>query len=247
MMTEQATFREHLPVVFISLGPGNSSRLTLEAYDILHTVDRIFCFGTLSDGQYNSYARDTVLAADKELESFVEVICLPMQSNRTDAVKVYDDLAERIASEWKDGKNVGVCVEGSSSVYASVRTVMDLLDRRNIHRMELPGVPSFIAAAALAGISLCDRNERLLIVPGNMIATEITQWLSEGCNIVIMKLSRCVDEVRRAVKEHEADCEVHYFEYISCGNQVHLDNPERILAVESFPYFSQMIIKPKRK
>ena len=142
MMTEQATFREHLPVVFISLGPGNSSRLTLEAYDILHTVDRIFCFGTLSDGQYNSSARDTVLAADKELESFVEVICLPMQSNRTDAVKVYDDLAERIASEWKDGKNVGVCVEGSSSVYASVRTVMDLLDRRNIHRMELPGVPS---------------------------------------------------------------------------------------------------------
>jgi precorrin-2/cobalt-factor-2 C20-methyltransferase len=236
-----------MPVVFISLGPGDYSQLTLEAYSMLHKVDRIFCFGTLCDGRHNSYAVDTILAADKALEQRIELINLPMQADRMEAMQVYADLADRIATEWENGKSIGVCVEGSSSVYASVRTVMELLDKRNVRRMEVSGVPSFIAAAALAGISLCDQHERLLIVPGDITADEITERLDEGCNLVIMKLSRCPDEVRCAVTEHASDCEIHYFENLSCANQVHLDNAEDILAVERFPYFSQMIIKSKRK
>ena len=242
-MEEQFPYSEQMPVAFISLGPGDYAQLTLEAYDLLHKIDRIFCFGTSCDGRNNSYAMDTVLAADKALEQRMEVIKLPMQADRIEAMQVYVDLADKIGIEYGKGKNVGVCVEGSSSVYASVRTVMDLLDKRNIRWMEISGVPSFIAAAALAGISLCNGNERLLIVPGDITADEITGRLDEGYNLLIMKLSRCADEVRRAVKEHAADCEIHYFENISCGNQVYLNNAEDIWKVSRFPYFSQLIIK----
>lgn len=244
-MANEEQKKEHMPVAFISLGPGHYSKLTLEAYSVLHWCDRLFCFAAMSEGRYRSRAMDSVLQADKRLGTKIEVVDLPMHADRTEAMEAYAALAARLAEVWEaEGLNVGVCVEGSSAVYASVRTVMAMLDERGVPWIELAGVPSFVAAAALAGISLCDQQERLTLLPGNTTAAEMERLLAqEGSNLVIMKPSRCEGEIRRFLTERGDDYECHYFENVTGSNQVYKKGAADILSRQHFPYFSIVIIR----
>ena len=68
---------------------------------------------------------------------------------------------------------------------------MERLQKNNIPVVQSPGIPSFIAAAASAGLSLISQNERLVVLPGDVDIEVLRRLLTGRHVVVVMKVSQC--------------------------------------------------------
>ena len=235
------------PICFVSLGPGDPDLLTLKACRALRQADIIMLPATgRPDGAQTSRA----LTITKHILSSalpdaaapdIRLYALPMKADRTVARTVYERM-KADARRWQaEGKRVAIGVEGDISIYASVHYLLDELAAEGIATEQTEGIPSFIAGAAAARLSLISGQERLLVVPGNLRAAEVEPLLESRHVLVVMKLSQCEAEVKAFMRAHPGR-EYHYFENISLPEACHLTDCEAILG-RGFPYFSQLLIK----
>ena len=218
---------------FISLGPGAADMVTLGTLRFLRDAQKVYCF---SVGE-SSRAADIIAHLDIDLSKVITVK-IPMSHDREKANAVYDELASAIRKEHEAGMNIAVATEGDSGIFATTHYVMDRLVEKGIKCEQIPGIPSFIAAASIAGLHLVKLQERLLIIPGKTTAEEIINLTSEGYNLVIMKLSMAHEAVSKAFHETK-DLQFHYFENIGTTTQKYEILKEM---PNNFPYFSLMII-----
>ena len=218
---------------FISLGPGAADMVTLGTLRFLRDAQKVYCF---SVGE-SSRAADIIAHLDIDLSKVITVK-IPMSHDREKANAVYDELASTIRKEHEAGMTIAVATEGDSGIFATTHYVMDRLVEIGIRCEQIPGIPSFIAAASIAGLHLVKLQERLLIIPGKTTAEEIINLTSEGYNLVIMKLSMAHEAVSKAFHETK-DLQFHYFENIGTTTQKYEILKEM---PNNFPYFSLMII-----
>ena len=218
---------------FISLGPGAAEMVTLRTLRFLREAQKVYCFAV---GE-SSHAADIIAQLDID-QSKVITVKVPMSHDREKANAVYDELASTLKKEHKAGMTIAVATEGDSGIFATTHYVMDRLVEMGIECEQTPGIPSFIAAASIAGLHLVKLQERLLIIPGKTTAEEIINLTSEGYNLVIMKLSMAHDAVCKAFHETK-DLQFHYFENIGTTTQKYEILKEM---PNNFPYFSLMII-----
>lgn len=218
---------------FISLGPGAADMVTLGTLRFLRDAQKVYCFAV---GEL-SRAADIIAQLDID-QSKVITVKIPMSHDREKANAVYDELASTIKKEHEAGINIAVATEGDSGIFATTHYVMDRLVEMGVECEQIPGIPSFIAAASIAGLHLVKLQERLLIIPGKTTAEEIINLTSEGYNLVIMKLSMAFEDVRKAFLETK-DLQFHYFENIGTTTQKYEILKEM---PNNFPYFSLMII-----
>ena len=241
-----AAGRSRSLVTFVSTGPGNADFLTQESIGHLREAERIYCFGTgQNDGTASSRTLETLRSLDATMVSRAVVVTLPMATQRTEAHAAYDRLANQLCDDVKRGQRVAVCVEGSSNIYASVRYVMERLTSLGIPYAETAGIPSFIAAATAARLSLCELQERLMVIPGTITADEIETLIGQHTNLVVMKLSHCTAAIQTCIHRHP-DFQYHYFENIGTPQQFYTTDRQHLTSLVAFPYFSLMVIKPGR-
>jgi precorrin-2 C20-methyltransferase / precorrin-3B C17-methyltransferase len=183
----------------VGLGPGDPELVTVKAQGVLRDADVVAY--PCAPGR-TSMAR---AIAAPHLRSGQEELALvypltteqPTGSDRyEDALRAfYDEAADRIADWLEAGATVAVLCEGDpflSYMY---------LHERLAHRFPtqvIPGVPSFLAAAAAAGEPLTRRDDVLTILPGTLPAAELTTRLSSTDAAVVLKLGRRFDDVRGA-------------------------------------------------
>ena len=104
----------------------------------------------------------------------------------------------------------------------------------------VPGVPSFCAVAAALDVSLCERSERLQIIPASY--PNAGEALKEPGNKVLMKSGRSMGKVRAQIDRQRFDAMA-----VECcgmeGERIHhsLDTLE-----ETASYFSVVVVKEKR-
>ena len=218
---------------FISLGPGAAEMVTLGTLRFLREAQKVYCFAV---GE-SSHAADIIAQLDID-KSKVTTVKVPMSHDREKANAVYDELASTLKKEHEAGMTIAVVTEGDSGIFATTHYVMDRLVEMGIECEQTPGIPSFIAAASIAGLHLVKLQERLLIIPGKTTSEEILRLTSEGYNLVIMKLSMAHEAVSEAFpKAHNLT--FHYFENI--GMPTHKYEILKTIP-DSFPYFSLLII-----
>ena len=218
---------------FISLGPGAAEMVTLGTLRFLREAQKVYCFAV---GE-SSHAADIIAQLDID-QGKVITVKVPMSHEREKANAVYDELASTLKKEHEAGMTIAVATEGDSGIFATTHYVMDRLMEMGVECEQTPGIPSFIAAASIAGLHLVKLQERLLIIPGKISAEEIINLTSEGYNLVIMKLSMAFEDVSKAFLEAK-DLQFHYFENIGTPNQKYEILKEM---PNNFPYFSLMII-----
>lgn len=229
----------HHPVTFLSLGPGDPELLTLKAVKTLREADVIMVPGTTgNDGQLRS--RATAIIGEWCDKNRLRVFELPMLKDRQAVSFVYDTLCDECVKRYDEGQRVVVAVEGDVSIYASIHYVMDRLQSQDIPSVQLAGIPSFIAAAAEAGLSLVSQHERLVVLPGDADTATLRQLLATGNVVVIMKLSQCQQAVKSLLRQ-DTHITCHYFENIGMPNAFHTTHSEEIMA-RQIPYFSLCIL-----
>ena len=233
------------PVSFVSLGPGDPELITVKALNRLRQADVIIVPATAKPGGDETRGATSSRAADIiahwQLDDRVQRYVIPMQQNPVKALLEYEKMAERVLNLYRQEKNVVIAVEGDVSIYASIHYVLEMLRASDIPTEQLPGITSFIAAAASAQLSLIEHRQCLSVLPGRVEEVELMRLLEAGHNVVVMKLSQCAQNVKAFMERHP-DFSYHYFENVGAPEQFYTDSPHTILD-RDIPYFSMLIIR----
>ena len=229
------------PVIFVSLGPGEPELITVKGLKALQAADCIFCPETLSkDGKRVSRAAGILL----QLGIPENMLCrfpLPMSRQRENALSAYDRIYSEASALRQQGKKVCIVAEGDAGFYSSIHYIYEKLQADGIPVDHIPGIPAFIAAGALGGLHVASLEERLTVIPGIATVEDIERLTSENSAIVIMKLSRCTDEIHRCIRLHP-EYRYHYFENVGTPAERYINDSKQIAALR-FPYFSLLIIR----
>lgn len=228
-------------VTFLSLGPGDPELLTLKAVRVLREADILLLPATRKEGgQLASRAQGVV--AEWVGEDVVRLFEVPMSHDRKAAKEAYNDICSQIAGYLSEGLRVVVAVEGDISIYASTHYIMDRLQESGVAVEQIPGIPSFIAAAAAANLSLVSKDQHLVVLPGDADAELLEQKLTGNNVVVIMKLSQCGQQLKEYLNGHK-DARCHYFENVGLDDAFHTTDTQVIME-RTFPYFSLAILYP---
>ncbi|WP_251967664.1 precorrin-2 C(20)-methyltransferase [Parabacteroides sp. AD58] len=228
-------------ITFVSLGPGEPELITVKGLKTLQQADQIFCPATLTpSGKQVSRAANILKALEIE-EHKIRPFVLPMSKDRQKAIEAYDQLLVDAAGSLREGKKVVIVAEGDAGFYTSIQYIYHQLEKEHIEVRRVPGIPAFIAAGATGGLHIVKQEERLMVIPGTATADELAQFIRQGYNLVIMKLSACIEAVHECIRRHP-ETHFHYFENVGTEKEKYISDPE-IIAQTNFPYFSLLIIQ----
>ena len=224
------------PVSFLSLGPGDPELLTLKVVKTLREADIVVIPCTAGRSRAAEIIREW---CDKDRMYRYE---LPMQKDRSAVRKIYDDIRQQVVAWYNEERRIAIVVEGDVSIYASIHYVLDELKRMDIPVIQQPGIPSFIAAAAMADLSLVSGQQRLVVLPGDADGETLEQLLASNHVVVIMKLSQCAEALKDFLRQHPTII-CHYFENVGTTETFHTSVCDVILS-RQIPYFSLCILFP---
>ena len=217
----------------IGVGPGDPELLTLKAVRLLKEADVI---AVPDKGTGEKTALNIV--KDFVEEEKVQYFPTPMIRDKAALRKNYEEQADKICSCLDQGKTVVFITLGDPTVYSTYYYVHEIVKSRGYEAILVPGVPSFCAVAARVGTSLCERSDRLLIVPAS---SSVDDALNVKANKVFMKAGSSILELQKQLKE--AGKLDHAFAVENCG----MEN-ERVWEhfsdmQEPSGYFSIVIVK----
>ena len=218
----------------LGLGPGDPELVTVKAVRILKSVSAV-AFPILEGKE--SFARS--IAAQYIPEEIDQIsIVVPMTQDRLPAQKAYDEAAHQISKVLDRGHDVACLCEGDPFFYGSFMYIFARLSK--MYEVEIiPGVTSMTACAAVAKMPLLARNEHLTVIPGTLAPEELRNRILNADAVVIMKVGRHLDKIKKVLEEVELSSEAIYVEYASLPTQQVL---KIINAPKTAPYFSMILV-----
>ena len=171
----------------LGVGPGDPELLTVKAARILREAD-VIAVPDKGSGE------KTALNIVKDyVEGKPLLPCItPMVRDQQVLDAAHDEIADRICALLDEGKTVAFITLGDPTVYATYLYIHRRVLERGYEAVLVPGVPSFCAVAARLNTSLCERSERLLIVPASH--KDVDDCLEVDANLVFMKAGREIAE-----------------------------------------------------
>lgn len=175
----------------VSVGPGDPELLTLKA---VKTIEQCSVIAYPVRGNQDSTALHIVEKACPEIEKKKKLpLSMPMTSDEIIMRKAHDDAVTKIETYLREGEDVAFLVLGDVSIYSTFIYLKELITSRGFKTMMVPGVTSFCAAASVSSISLCQWDEKLVIIPSKHYLPENFE---EGMIYVLLKAGKCLPEIR---------------------------------------------------
>ena len=158
----------------VGIGPGDPELLTLKAVRLLKECDVV----ALPKGDGDIMTAKNIVKA---------------------LAKAHQEGADAITKLLDEGKNVVFITLGCPTVYATCIYVHKLVLKAGYEAELVAGVTSFCAVAARLNVSLCEKAEPLIILPGSY--KESSKFLDAPGNKVLMKSASQIAAVRDELKE----------------------------------------------
>ena len=236
----------------VGVGPGDPELMTIKAVRLIRENDIIALPGAKAE---ETVAYKIAVQAVPELaEKLLLPVPMPMTRDREEQARNHEVAAERIEKYLKQGKNVVFLTLGDPTIYSTYLYVQKRVQQKGYETKLVSGIPSFCAAAARAGVSLCEWQEQLHIVPAVHLKEKSSEaektseaertFLAQGFfelpgNYVLMKAGSRMQEIKDAIAQ--SGREVIMVE--NCG----MPEEHVYYGVEKLPeqagYYSLMIVK----
>ncbi|SEH12848.1 precorrin-3B C(17)-methyltransferase [Thermoleophilum album] len=190
-------------LIGVGLGPGDPELVTPKAQKAIARAE-VVAYPSARHGR--SVARSIAEPYLREGQEELPLV-FPLTTEPEDPrggyeqalVAAYDEWAQAIAERLAAGRTVAFLCEGDPFVYGSYIYLHERLAPR--FRCEVvPGVPSFCAAAAAAGVPLAKRDDALTVLPGTLPEEELARRLAAADAATVLKLGRTFGSVRRAAQ-----------------------------------------------
>ena len=197
----------------VGTGPGASDLLTLRAVNTIKDASIIFA--------PNNKGKNMALDTAKEYigDKKVVFIDFPMGSVEKDD---YKNAANIIYNEIPEGEYGVFLTIGDPMIYSTFIYIMDLLKEKDIEIEIVPGIPSFVAAAAVSQVALTVKGDIFLLMD------EFDDSLFERVNsFALLKTLREKDSVLNELERN--DFNYKYVKRVSLDGQKILKDKEKIM------------------
>ena len=164
----------------VGVGPGDPELITRKAQRIIAQA-AVLAVPDKGSGEKTALTIAGELAEGKEI-----LLCdAPMVRDEAALDAAYEANADRVCALLDGGKDVA---------FLHRKVVA-----RGYEAEIIPGVPSFCAVAARLGAALCEKSERLLIVPASH--KDVDDCLDVDANLVFMKAGREIGALKEKLAE----------------------------------------------
>jgi precorrin-2/cobalt-factor-2 C20-methyltransferase len=182
-------------LVGVGVGPGDPELLTLKAVRLIRAADVVFAPSRRSGER--SLALEIV--AEHVDERRQQVVDVPFPESLDG--ESWERAARHVLEVLGTSRH-GVFLKGDPLLFGSFGHVAAALRalRPDLAVESVPGVSSVTAAAAAAGVSLADYDERLAVVPATAPLASVERALLEFDCVVILKVGRVLGELLATIE-----------------------------------------------
>lgn len=154
----------------VGVGPGDPELMTVKALRIARAADMI----AVPHRDPDKCTALTIArrAAPELAEKPLLPVDMPMTKDRERLEQAYTAGAAALMRELDAGKTVCFLTLGDPTVYSTYLYLHKKVAAAGYRTEIVPGVPSFCAAAAALGTSLCENEQQLHIIPGTYTPTQ---------------------------------------------------------------------------
>jgi precorrin-2/cobalt-factor-2 C20-methyltransferase len=226
----------------VGVGPGDRELLTLKARRLVVAADIIFApTGRANEG---SLALSIVEEHIDRMRQQVVLLPFPLTRDARALDAVWRQHANLVAERLAGGRAGVFLVEGDPSLYGSFNHLRRALRRwhPDIQVEVVPGVPSIMAAAAVAGMPLAGRDERIAVLPSARDAGDLAAVLLAFDTVVLMKVSTDIDAIVDALETSGRIQDAVWIRRAGCADQA-IERDVRRLRGTRPDYFSLMIVR----
>ena len=178
-----------------SLGPGDPELITRRAWDVLQSGARWVY--PVKKAEQASYALSIVERSGLRIPADVVELVFPMTRDADALAKAWARAAQQTVELLATGRDVVFLVEGDASTFATFGHLARVVREQapSIAVETIPGVSSFTAAAATAGLPLAEEDETLAVIPTAYGIGVIDHMLDEFDTLILLKVKPLLDDV----------------------------------------------------
>lgn len=174
-------------IYFIGAGPGAADLITVRGAELLKKADVIIYAGSLVNPALLDYAKESCKIYNSAKMTLEEVICVMKENKDKEVVRLHT---------------------GDPCIYGAIREQMDILDREEMEYVSVPGVSSFIGAAAALNAEYTLPNVSQTVILTRMAGRtpvpekeEISKLASHGATMVVFLTSTMLAELSERLIE----------------------------------------------
>lgn len=223
----------------VGVGPGDPELVTLKAKRILEEADCIAVprNAVKKDSLALSIVRN-IIGKDRDI---IELF-FPMSFDEKTLESSWKKAAEELRDRLDTGMNVAFITLGDPTVYSTYMYMHKAISNMGYRTEIIPGITSFCAAAARAGISLGENRETIAVVPSAYECDKLDSIISDFDNIVLMKIARKFHSLKAKLKEQGLDGKAVLVSRCGLEDELVEFDLDKVNG-EILSYFTTMIIK----
>lgn len=230
-----------------SLGPGDPELITRRSWTVLQSNARWIY--PVKKAEENSYALSIVERGGLVVPADAVELVFPMTRDAELLAKAWLRAAEQTVALLAEGRDLVFLVEGDASTFATfghlARVARELAPEIEVET--IPGVSSFAAAAATAGIPLAEEDETLAIIPAAYGTGVIDHMLDEFDTLILLKVKPMLDEVLELLERRDLLATSCFIEKVG-SPQERIVRDVATLKGEKVNYLSLLLVQnPKRQ
>jgi precorrin-2/cobalt-factor-2 C20-methyltransferase len=230
----------------VGLGPGDPELVTVKGLRAIEAADVIFVPRS-RDGDISLALRIARPWLNPARQRIVELE-LPMTRDPDLLAPAWRAAADRIAGELQTVARGAYLLLGDPLLYGTFIYLWGELAARypQIAVAIIPGITSFAAAAARAGIPLGTTSERVSIVPASYEtdAGQLRRLLNDADTVILMKVGSVLPQVLSALAELDLLDSAVYAERVGMPEEL-IVRDLRSLQGQQRPYLSLLIVRRK--
>ena len=174
-------------IYFIGAGPGAADLITVRGAELLKKADVIIYAGSLVNPALLDYAKESCKIYNSAKMTLEEVTSVMKENKEKEVVRLHT---------------------GDPCIYGAIREQMDILDREEMKYVSVPGVSSFIGAAAALNAEYSLPNVSQTVILTRMAGRtpvpekeEISKLASHGATMVVFLTSTMLAELSERLIE----------------------------------------------
>ena len=187
----------------IGIGPGDPELLTLKAVKTIKGSDVVLA------PRKNETDRSVALQIVEGAVDLSDKEVLAPVFGMADAEHSFSEYgrraAETIVGLLSQGKNVSFITLGDVSIFSTFFYMQEFVKNQGYEVEVIPGISSFSAGAAMAGIPLVLGMESLIVLPSIGDAGKLSDAMGMFDNLVLMKAGRKMKLIASIMGEHHID------------------------------------------